>query len=122
MGLPWWLRGEESACQCRRHGFNPRSRKINLRSRKILLAEQQLSPCATAVEPAFQSLAATTPGAHRTQHGEKSAHGDKEWPLLTATRESLLSDEDPAHSEINQSTISLFFKERLEKGKAKENS
>ena len=22
-GLPWWLSGKESACQCRRHGFNP---------------------------------------------------------------------------------------------------
>ena len=24
-GLPWWLSGEESTCQCRRHGFNPSS-------------------------------------------------------------------------------------------------
>ena len=22
-GLPWWLSGEESACQCRGHGFDP---------------------------------------------------------------------------------------------------
>ena len=22
-GFPWWLSGKESACQCRRHGFNP---------------------------------------------------------------------------------------------------
>ena len=22
-GLPWWLSGKESVCQCRRHGFNP---------------------------------------------------------------------------------------------------
>ena len=22
-GLPWWLRGKESICQCRRHGFDP---------------------------------------------------------------------------------------------------
>ena len=27
-GLPWWLRGKESACQCRRHGFYPWVRKI----------------------------------------------------------------------------------------------
>ena len=26
--LPWWLSGEESTCQCRRHGFDPWSRKI----------------------------------------------------------------------------------------------
>ena len=28
LGLPWWLRGKESACQCRRHKFNPWVRKI----------------------------------------------------------------------------------------------
>ena len=26
--LPWWCSEEESACQCRGHRFNPRSRKI----------------------------------------------------------------------------------------------
>ena len=26
--LPWWLKGKESACQCRRHGLNPQSRKV----------------------------------------------------------------------------------------------
>ena len=27
-GLPRWLSGKESACQCRRHGFNPWVEKI----------------------------------------------------------------------------------------------
>ena len=27
-GLPWWLSGKESTCQCRRHRFNPWVRKI----------------------------------------------------------------------------------------------
>ena len=22
-GFPWWVGGNKSACQCRRHGFNP---------------------------------------------------------------------------------------------------
>ncbi|KAB0386208.1 hypothetical protein FD755_001164 [Muntiacus reevesi] len=26
--LPWWLSGKESTCQCRRHGFDPSSRKM----------------------------------------------------------------------------------------------
>ena len=26
--LPWWLSGKESACQCRRRGFDPWGRKI----------------------------------------------------------------------------------------------
>ena len=28
IGLPWWLISRESACQCRRHRFNPWSRRI----------------------------------------------------------------------------------------------
>ena len=39
-GLPWWLSGEESTCQCRRHRFDPWSGKIPH-------AAEQLSPCAT---------------------------------------------------------------------------
>lgn len=27
-GLPWWVSGEESICQCQRHGSNPQSGKI----------------------------------------------------------------------------------------------
>ena len=36
-GLPWWCRGWESTCQCRRHGFDPWSGKIPH-------AAEQLSP------------------------------------------------------------------------------
>ena len=28
LGLPWWPNGKESTCQCRRHRFDPWSRKI----------------------------------------------------------------------------------------------
>jgi len=28
IGLPWWLSCKESACQCRRYGFNPWVGKI----------------------------------------------------------------------------------------------
>ena len=28
LGLPWWYNGRESTCQCREHGFEPRSGKI----------------------------------------------------------------------------------------------
>ena len=27
-GIPWWFRGKEFTCQCRRHGFNPWVRRI----------------------------------------------------------------------------------------------
>ena len=44
LGLPCWLSGKESTCQCRRHRFNPWSRKIPH-------AAEQLSPCTTTTEP-----------------------------------------------------------------------
>ena len=43
-GLPWWLSGEESACQCRRHRFESWSGKIPH-------ATEQLSLCSRAWEP-----------------------------------------------------------------------
>ena len=46
--LPWWLSGKESACQCRRHRFNPWSRKIPLAT----------NLCTTTTEPVLQSLRA----------------------------------------------------------------
>ena len=45
-GLPKWLRGKESDCQCRRCGFD-------LWSRKIPHALEQLSPCTTTIELAL---------------------------------------------------------------------
>ena len=41
--LPWWLSAKESACQCRRHRFNPWSQQTPH-------AMEQLSPCVTATE------------------------------------------------------------------------
>ena len=52
-GLPWWLSGEESTCQCGEHGLHPLSRRI-------LHATEQLSPCTTMTEPVFQSPGAST--------------------------------------------------------------
>ena len=43
-GLPWWFSGKESACQRRRRGFNPWSRKIPH-------AVEQLRLWATTTEP-----------------------------------------------------------------------
>ena len=45
-GLPWWLSGKESDCQCGRHGFNHWSRKIPH-------AMEQLSLWAPTTEPAL---------------------------------------------------------------------
>ena len=45
-GLPWWHSGQESACQCRAHGFEPWSGKNSH-------AAEQLSLCTTATELAL---------------------------------------------------------------------
>ena len=59
-GIPWWLSGKESACQCRRHGFHPWSRKMpqNIEACEPQLLSlcsrawesQALSPCAAVAE------------------------------------------------------------------------
>ena len=49
----WWLSGIESACQCRRHGFNRLSRMIPH-------ALEQQSLCATTIEPVLWSPGAAT--------------------------------------------------------------
>ena len=59
LDFPGWLHGKESACQCRRHGFDPCSGKI-------LHAVMQLSPCATTIEPVLQTLGTTTSEAPMT--------------------------------------------------------
>ena len=43
-GLPWWLRDQESACQCRRHRFDPCSRKMPH-------GAKQLNPCTFTTRP-----------------------------------------------------------------------
>ena len=48
-GLPWWLSGKESACQCRRNRFDPWFGKI-------LHAAEQLSQCTKITEPTLWSL------------------------------------------------------------------
>ena len=64
--LPWGLSGEESTYQCRRHGFDPWSRRIPQ-------AEEQLSPWARAAELVLQSLGATTTESPCRNHHSPSA-------------------------------------------------
>ena len=48
-GLPWWLSGKESACQCRRYGFDPWSGKIPH-------ATEQLNPLLLSVANSYLTL------------------------------------------------------------------
>ena len=60
LGLPWWLSGKESTCQCKRYGFDPWSGKI-------AHAAEELSLCTTTIKPALQSPRAPTTEARAPQ-------------------------------------------------------
>ena len=66
-GLPWWLTGKESTCQCRRHGFHPWSRKDPWRRKwqptLVFLPE----------EPHRQMFLSGEP------HGQRSPEGYSPW-------------------------------------------
>ena len=56
MGLPGWFRGQESACQCRGPGFDPRSGKIPR-------AVQELSLGARSTQAPVPECLSSTPRA-----------------------------------------------------------
>ena len=59
LGLPWWLNGKESTCQCRRQGFHPWVRKIPWRRK-------------------WQPTPVFLPGE---SHGQSSLEGYSPWGL-----------------------------------------
>ena len=85
-GLPWWLSGKESDCQCRRHRFNPWSGKIRH-------AVEQLSLCTTTSEPVLHE---------RSHHNEKPALQSESSPCSLQLEKSPYSNEDPAQPKINK--------------------
>ena len=88
-GLPWWCSGWESACQCRRHGFEPWSGKIPH-------AAEQLGPWATITEPLrLEPVLLNKKG----RNSERPAHRDEEWPPLATTRESPHTETKTQHSQ-----------------------
>ena len=46
LGFPWWLSGKESPCQCRRHRFNPWSKKISHATEQLSLVNHNYWACA----------------------------------------------------------------------------
>ena len=66
LGLPWWLSGRESTCQRRKHRFD-------LGFWKIPHAVEQLSPCATTVEPVLWSPGAATAESMCCKYGSLPA-------------------------------------------------
>ena len=88
-GLPWWRSGWESACQCRGHGFGPRSGRIPH-------ATERLGPWATIAEPARLEPVLRGEGG---RDGERPAHRDEEWSPLAATGESPRTETKTQHSQ-----------------------
>ena len=102
-GLPWWLSGKESACQCKRHGFDPWTRKIPR-------AMEQLSLCTAMVHVQIWGCAldlrscsygARVPRAYhaqqqRSHHSEKLPH--RNW-RVAPTREKLVQQQRTQRSQ-----------------------
>ena len=111
MGLSWWLSGKESICQCKKHGFDPCSRKIPH-------AVKQLSPCTTTIQPVLQGPGAATiepqvpqslSSAIREATAMRSQYTKtREQPLFTATREKPAQQRGPSTTKHK-----IIFKKNL---------
>ena len=111
-GLPWWLSGTESACQCRRQWLGPWSGKIPR-------ALGQLSPCIATLEYVLYSLGvpATEAGVIRSPRTREAATASslstaaKKGSSLATTRESPCSSKYPAQPKINK----IIYLKKLKK-------
>ena len=72
--FPWWLRGKESACQCRRHRFNPWSRKMPHAAEQL---PQLLSLCSRAWELQLLKPAHLRAGVPQEKALQREAHTQK---------------------------------------------
>ena len=96
LGLPWWSNGEESACQCRVHRFDPWSR-IPHATGNWACTPQLLSPSATSTLRTLEPTEVTA---------TQSSAPQLEKPPLPAARESLLTEMKTWYSEKE---IIIFF-------------
>ena len=88
-GLPWWLSGKKSTCQCRRQRFHPWSGRIPRGVEQLSLYAPQLSSLRSgAREPAPLKPRTLEPGAPQQEQPLRweacTATGG--WPLLSLTR------------------------------------
>ena len=82
-GLPSWLSGKESTCQCRRHGFDPWSGKT-------AHAVKQPSLCAATTKPAqLGPRAATTEALMPSSPQAAPTEGHALWSMWSAIGEAM---------------------------------
>ena len=108
-GLPWWLSGKESACQCRRHTFDPWSRRI-----PPAVEQQSHNSRACALEPRNNTKPTCCNywNPHTLEPCSATREATAVRSLCTATKsgscspqleKSPRSSRDPAQPEINKS-------------------
>ena len=85
-GLPSWLSGKDSTCQCRRYGFHPWSRKYPF-------ALNHLSLCTTTINPVLQSACSVTRDATSMKAHALWLEGN---PHSQWLEKSLQCNKDPA--------------------------
>ena len=85
--IPQWFSGKESACHCRKHRFDPWSRKIP-HAVEQLHVPQLLSLCPRACAPRQEQPPQWEAHARQLESSPHSSQLEK----------SLSSNEDPAHS------------------------
>ena len=100
-GLPWWLRGKESACSCRSHGFDAWSGRIPLASARLSPWATTVSLCSVARDPqllprgACWSLSTLEPVLHdrRSRCSDGPRGATREQPPFAETREKLVKQQ-----------------------------
>ena len=98
-GLPWWLSGKESACQFRRHGFNPWSGKNPLATDPtcVMCVPQLLGLCSRTWPLCPKACA---PQQEKPPQWEACTLQLESSPCSPQLKKSLHSKKDPAQPKI----------------------
>ena len=112
--LPYWLSGQESACQCREDRFNYWSGRSPYATEWLSLCSPLLSPCSRACRLQLLKPTCLEPVLcnKRSHHREKPAHVNEEQPL-TATRERLRTVTKTQCSQKFMNKINYFLRRFL---------
>ena len=78
-GLPWWLSGKDSACQCRRLKFNSWSGKIPCRRKR-----QPTPGFLPEKSHGQKSLVGYSPQVHKRARHDLETKKSQQWTLLTS--------------------------------------
>ena len=103
LALPWWHSGQESACQCRGHGFNSWFGRIPQ-------AVEQLSPCATLLSLLAATTEACVPTTCAPQIEQPPLCNQKVAPDVHNQRKPAHSNRDPTQPNYKNKVNRCKFK------------